>query len=68
MGGTTGSFKPIFSTAFATSLCLLINIKSDFEGDFQIVNQLGQTVKSFKVNMNGINTINLDNISDGVYS
>uniref|UniRef100_UPI002611C4BA T9SS type A sorting domain-containing protein n=1 Tax=Flavobacterium sp. TaxID=239 RepID=UPI002611C4BA len=45
----------------------ILNIKSDFDGDFQIVNQLGQTVKSFKVNMNGINTINLDNISDGVY-
>ncbi|MEO8516579.1 MAG: T9SS type A sorting domain-containing protein, partial [Flavobacterium sp.] len=45
----------------------VVNIKSDFDGDFQIVNQLGQTVKTFKIMMNTVNTINLDNLSDGIY-
>src|ERR1700744_2387796 len=30
IGGTIGSFNPNFSTDFATSLCLLTNIRSDF--------------------------------------
>jgi hypothetical protein len=44
-----------------------MNIKSDFDGDFQIVNQLGQTVRTFKVISNTINSINLTSLSDGIY-
>ena len=45
----------------------LLNINSSFDGDFVIVNQLGQTVHSFKVNSNIENTINVDNLADGIY-
>jgi hypothetical protein len=44
-----------------------VKIKSDFDGDFQVINQLGQTVKSFKVTANLLNTINLDQLSEGLY-
>lgn len=44
-----------------------MNIKSDFDGDFQVVNQLGQTVSTFKVISNTINSINLTSLSDGIY-
>ena len=44
-----------------------LNIEADFDGDLQIVNQLGQTVRTFKVNMNNINTVDLGNLTDGIY-
>lgn len=44
-----------------------VNIKSDFDGDFQVINQLGQTVNTFKINSNTINSINLNSLSDGIY-
>ena len=45
----------------------LLNIDSNFDGDFIIVNQLGQTVKNFKVNATVENIINVENIADGIY-
>ncbi|MGH2667420.1 T9SS type A sorting domain-containing protein, partial [Flavobacterium sp.] len=45
----------------------IVNIKSSFDGDFVVVNQLGQTVRTFKVTANNINTINLDSLAEGVY-
>ncbi|NHN27770.1 T9SS type A sorting domain-containing protein, partial [Flavobacterium jejuense] len=45
----------------------LLNIDSNFDGDFIIVNQLGQTIKSFKVNATIENVINVENMADGVY-
>ena len=44
-----------------------VNIKSDFDGDFQVINQLGQIVNTFKINSNTINSINLNSLSDGIY-
>jgi hypothetical protein len=44
-----------------------INIKSDFDGQFIIVNQLGQTVKSFNVISNTENRIMVDSFADGIY-
>ncbi|WP_136668968.1 T9SS type A sorting domain-containing protein [Flavobacterium sp. H122] len=44
-----------------------INIKSDFDGNFEVINQLGQTVKTFKISSNLINTVNLNQLSDGFY-
>lgn len=45
----------------------LFKMNSAFNGDFIIVNQLGQTVKTFKVNSNVENIINVENLSDGIY-
>lgn len=45
----------------------MIKIKSDFDGDFQVVNQLGQIVTTFKVISNTVNSFNLNSLSDGIY-
>nr|WP_255477920.1 T9SS type A sorting domain-containing protein [Flavobacterium sp. 9AF] len=45
----------------------IITIESDKEDDFVIVNQLGQTVRNFKVVSNIENNINIDNLADGIY-
>lgn len=45
----------------------IVNIKSSFDGDFVIVNQLGQKIKSFKVKSDSLNTINIGNLSTGIY-
>jgi hypothetical protein len=45
----------------------LFKIESEFDGDFQIINQLGQTIKTFTVSANGINEVVLDNVSSGIY-
>jgi hypothetical protein len=45
----------------------IINIKSDSDGDFQVINQLGQVVKTFKVKLNVINTIDLHDLTDSMY-
>lgn len=44
-----------------------INIKSDFEGKFEVINQLGQIVKTFKISLNEVNNINLTTLSEGLY-
>jgi hypothetical protein len=45
----------------------LLNINANFEGQFIIVNQLGQTVKTFNVNSAITNVIDLENLTDGFY-
>ncbi|POY36519.1 secretion protein, partial [Flavobacterium alvei] len=44
-----------------------INIESDSNGDFQIINQLGQTVKMFNAKANVVNSINVETLTDGIY-
>lgn len=44
-----------------------VNIKSDFEGNFELINQLGQIITTFKTNPNEINTIDLNKLSEGLY-
>ncbi|ALJ03977.1 hypothetical protein APS56_01885 [Pseudalgibacter alginicilyticus] len=44
-----------------------IYIKSSFDGDFQIINQLGQTVKTIKVNANVVTSVYVGNLSAGLY-
>jgi len=43
-----------------------LNIDSNIEDNFTVVNQLGQVVKTVKVNV-GTNKVNLENLVDGVY-
>lgn len=45
----------------------LLNINTSFDGNFIIINQLGQIVHSFKATSNIENIINVENLSDGVY-
>jgi hypothetical protein len=45
----------------------IVNVNSDIDGNIQITNQLGQTVKTFKVKANVPNSINVENLTDGVY-
>jgi hypothetical protein len=44
-----------------------INIKSDLGGNFYIVSQLGQIVKTFTVNSNTDTIINVGDLNEGVY-
>ncbi|CAH8285920.1 putative secreted protein (Por secretion system target) [Mariniflexile fucanivorans] len=44
-----------------------VNIKSSLGGDFQIINQLGQTVKTFKANANIEATVYVGDLSEGMY-
>ena len=45
----------------------IINIESDSDGDYQVVNQLGQILKTFKIEANTINTVELENLSESIY-
>ena len=45
----------------------IISILSDTDGDFRVVNQLGQTVKTFKVTNSSNNTIDLEYLNNGIY-
>ena len=45
----------------------IINVKSDFDGDFQIINQIGQIVKEFKTNSGILNTITINDLNNGLY-
>jgi PKD repeat protein len=45
----------------------IVNFKSDFDGEFRILNQLGQTIKTFKVKSDSDNAINLEQLNEGVY-
>ena len=42
-------------------------IQSNFDGDLEVINQLGQTVKTFKVTANDLQSINLTFLAEGLY-
>ncbi|MEO8236325.1 MAG: T9SS type A sorting domain-containing protein, partial [Flavobacterium sp.] len=44
-----------------------LNIDSEIDGNVLIVNQLGQVVKTFSVKANVINSINIEDLTDGTY-
>jgi hypothetical protein len=45
----------------------IINIESNFEGDFQLINQLGQKIKDFRILSSIVNEIDFGNLSNGIY-
>lgn len=45
----------------------IVSITSDFDGNFEIINQLGQIVKTISVTANEVNSVNLEQLSNGVY-
>ncbi len=45
----------------------IVNVKSDHDTDLSIINQSGQILKTVKVTADTINTINVENLSDGIY-
>jgi hypothetical protein len=45
----------------------IVNIQCDYDGDLNIINQLGQTIKKVKVSSNIVNTINVESLADGIY-
>lgn len=45
----------------------IVNFKSDFDGEFRVLNQLGQTIKTFKVRSDSDNAVNLEQFNEGVY-
>ncbi|CAM3976104.1 hypothetical protein FLCU109888_12060 [Flavobacterium cucumis] len=64
----TGTFENKFQfVIYPNPNSGLLNIDSNFDGEFLIVNQLGQTVKTFKVNSSIENSINVESLADGIY-
>ncbi|MGQ7945874.1 Ig-like domain-containing protein [Flavobacterium sp. WC2509] len=45
----------------------IVNIVTPYEGSYVIIDQQGKTVKSFELQENILNTLNLDNVSEGTY-
>lgn len=45
----------------------IITIASDSDGDYQVINELGQNLKTFKIEANTSNTINLQHLNEGLY-
>ena len=45
----------------------ILYVNSNYDGDFIILNQVGQITKSFKVKSNSFNTINISDLSAGIY-
>jgi hypothetical protein len=45
----------------------LININTVYEGDLEVVDNLGRVVKTFKVVPNITNSVNVENLKDGIY-
>ncbi|PXY44925.1 Ig-like domain-containing protein [Flavobacterium hydrophilum] len=45
----------------------VVNIITPYEGNYIIVDGLGKTIKSFDLHENILNTLNLENVSDGTY-
>lgn len=45
----------------------IVKINADFDGNFIIVNNLGQTVKTFKVTESKESTINIEELATGIY-
>jgi hypothetical protein len=45
----------------------IFKITSNFDGDLYIMNQLGQIVKTFKINLDVENEINIEDLTNGIY-
>ena len=45
----------------------ILKIESDSDGDYQLINQLGQILKTFKIKANITNIIDLQNLNNNVY-
>jgi hypothetical protein len=45
----------------------IVNVQSDYDGDLNITNQLGQNIKTIKVSSDVINIINIESFADGIY-
>lgn len=45
----------------------IVNIVTPYEGNYIIIDQLGKTIKSFDLHENIVNTLNLENLSEGTY-
>ena len=44
-----------------------VNIVTSYEGNYIIIDQSGKKIKSVNLDENVVNTIHLENVSDGIY-
>lgn len=72
----TWDIAPLSTESFENSTTLFVypnptkeffKVDSNFDGSFIIVNQIGQTIKTFDVNSNVENIINVENLANGIY-
>ncbi|WP_163409449.1 Ig-like domain-containing protein [Flavobacterium ajazii] len=64
---TTDEFKPNEFKIYPNPSKGIVNIITPYEGNYIIIDALGKTVKSFDLHENIVNTLNLENVSDGTY-
>lgn len=62
-----GEFKPNEFKIYPNPSKGIVNIITPYEGNYIIVDGLGKTIKSFDLHENIVNTLNLENVSDGTY-
>lgn len=63
----TDEFKPNEFKIYPNPSKGIVNIITPYEGNYIIVDALGKTIKSFDLHENIVNTLNLENVSDGTY-
>ncbi len=63
----TPTFVKTQFTIYPNPTSGLLYIDTNFDGEFLIVNQLGQTIKTFKAYANLENNLNVENLADGIY-
>lgn len=62
-----GEFKPNEFKIYPNPSKGIVNIITPYEGNYIIVDALGKTIKSFDLHQDVVNTLNLENVSDGTY-
>jgi hypothetical protein len=62
-----GEFKPNEFKIYPNPSKGIVNIITPYEGNYIIVDALGKTIKAFDLHQDVVNTLNLENVSDGTY-
>lgn len=64
---STDEFKPNEFKIYPNPSKGIVNIITPYEGNYIIVDALGKTIKSFDLHEDIVNTLYLENVSDGTY-
>ncbi|MDR7208665.1 Ig-like domain-containing protein [Flavobacterium piscis] len=62
-----GEFKPNEFKIYPNPSKGTVNVITPYEGNYVIINALGKTIKSFDLHADIVNTLNLENVSEGTY-
>ncbi|HEX8018051.1 MAG TPA: Ig-like domain-containing protein [Flavobacterium sp.] len=62
-----GDFEPNEFKIYPNPSKGIVNIVTPYQGNYIITDALGKTIKTFELHENIVNTLNLENVSDGTY-